>query len=59
VADDDRLHLDLDVDVRGGELAGRVRCSERGEREFTGWLGLLSALDALLGTGDAGDPARR
>lgn len=39
------LELDLDADTIGGRLEG-----PEGQREFTGWLGLASALEQLLGS---------
>ena len=44
----DPLHIDLDLHVRAGEVAGRVATEGHPEREFSGWVELLAALDALI-----------
>jgi hypothetical protein len=48
--DEDRtLHIDLDLRLRGDEVTGRATAEGRPGREFSGWVGLLAALDALTG----------
>jgi hypothetical protein len=48
--DEDRtLHIDLDLRLRGDEVEGRASADGRPDRDFTGWVGLLAALDALTG----------
>lgn len=53
--DDDQprtLHIGLDLRVNGDEVEGLATPAGGGEsREFSGWVGLLAALDAL--TADA------
>jgi hypothetical protein len=47
------LHLALDVEITDDQLCGQV-CDGVGQpRPFSGWLGLIAALDALLGTANA------
>jgi hypothetical protein len=46
------LHIGLDLRVSGDEVEGRATPAGGGAgREFSGWVGLLAALDAL--TADA------
>ncbi len=40
----------LDIEVYDESLTGRARTNDGTTREFAGWLGLISALDALLPT---------
>jgi hypothetical protein len=48
--DPDRtLHIDLDLRLRGDEVEGRASADGRPGRDFSGWVGLLAALDALTG----------
>jgi hypothetical protein len=52
-SDDDQdrtLHIDLDLRLRGDEVEGRATAAGAPGREFTGWVGLLAALDALTGS---------
>lgn len=50
--DEDRtLHIDLDLRLRGDEVTGRATAEGRPARDFSGWVGLLAALDALTGEG--------
>jgi hypothetical protein len=48
---DERFHIDLDVHVCDGEVEGRV-----GDRQFSGWIELLAALDALIEPDSGGEP---
>jgi hypothetical protein len=45
---DRALHIDLDVRVHGDEVRGRASTAGRPDRDFTGWLGLIAALDELV-----------
>lgn len=45
---DSPLHIDLDIHVRGDEVAGRAARSGQPDRAFCGWVELLAALDALI-----------
>src|SRR4051794_10483065 len=42
------IHIDLDLELSGGCLSGRARNGSGPEREFSGWLGMVGAIDALL-----------
>jgi hypothetical protein len=42
------VHIDLDVDLQGDELTGRVVAEGRPGREFACWVGLIAALDAVI-----------
>jgi hypothetical protein len=42
------VHIGLDLRVNGDEVEGRATADGHGPgREFSGWVGLLAALDAL------------
>jgi hypothetical protein len=42
------LHIGLDLRLTGDEVEGRATAADGGPgRDFTGWVGLLAALDAL------------
>ena len=47
--DSTRQQLVLDLDLSGECLSGTVRALPHPDRTFTGWLGLLSALEARVG----------
>jgi hypothetical protein len=40
--------ITLEVDVDGDHLTGRLRDRAGTDRDFSGWVGLVAALDALL-----------
>jgi hypothetical protein len=42
------MRIGLEVDAVGDSLSGRVVTPGGETREFTGWLGLLGALEALI-----------
>jgi len=47
--DDDRtIHIALELDLHGDEVRGRALSDGRPPREFTGWLGLIAALDEMV-----------
>jgi hypothetical protein len=46
------LHIAVDVNVAGEEIRGHVCEGVQEPKPFSGWLGLIGALDALLGTTD-------
>jgi hypothetical protein len=49
------IHLALDVVVTDDQPSGQI-CDGVGQpKPFSGWLGLIAALDALLGTATAPD----
>jgi hypothetical protein len=48
---DGPLHIDLDLNVCGGEVEGRAARSGGPERPSSGWVELLAALDALIDSG--------
>jgi hypothetical protein len=45
-------HIAIDVRLDGVEISGRAGDGTDQPRPFVGWLGLLVALDGLLGTTD-------
>ncbi|WP_270046577.1 hypothetical protein [Solirubrobacter ginsenosidimutans] len=45
---DGPLHIDLDLHVQHGEVEGRAARAGGPEREFSGWVELLAALDQLI-----------
>jgi hypothetical protein len=47
-------HIAIDVHLDGDEISGRAGDGAGRPRAFQGWLGLLSALDHLLGNTDPG-----
>jgi hypothetical protein len=49
------IHIDLDLRLHGDDVAGRASADGLPAREFSGWVGLLAALDALTAT--VPDPA--
>lgn len=55
--DDDQprtLHIGLDLRLNGDEVEGRATADGGGPaREFSGWVGLLAALDALTAEAQA------
>jgi hypothetical protein len=42
-------HIAIDVHLDGGEISGRAGDGTEEPRQFLGWLGLIVALDGLLG----------
>ncbi len=44
------LNIVVDVSFAGDEIRGRVFDGERPPKPFSGWLGLIWALDALIGS---------
>jgi hypothetical protein len=44
------LHIALDVRVDGDEISGHACEGEGKPKPFSGWLGLIGALDGLLNT---------
>ena len=49
------FHLALDVVVKDDQLRGQVADGVGQPKPFSGWLGLIAALDALLDTDAATD----
>jgi hypothetical protein len=49
----DPLHIDLDLHVHGDEVTGRAASDGQAERDFSGWLELIAALDALISGSEA------
>jgi hypothetical protein len=45
---DKSIHLDLELEVTDGSLSGRVHDGSAPVRAFSGWLGLVGAIDALI-----------
>jgi hypothetical protein len=45
---DRSVHIDLDLALQGDEMHGRASADGQPQRDFTGWVGLIAALDALI-----------
>jgi hypothetical protein len=52
-------HIAIDVRVDGDEISGQARDGTNQPKAFQGWLGLLLALDGLLGNTDEEPSALR
>ena len=52
-------HIAIDVRLEGDEISGRAGDGTNQPRAFQGWLGLLAALDKLLGNTDEEPAALR
>jgi hypothetical protein len=52
-------HIAIDVRLEGDEISGRAGDGTDQPKPFHGWLGLLAALDALLGNTDEEPAALR
>jgi hypothetical protein len=52
-------HIAIDVRLEGDEISGRAGDGTDQPKAFQGWLGLLAALDALLGNTDEEPAALR
>ena len=52
-------HIAIDVLLDGDEISGRVGDGTQQPKAFQGWLGLLAALDGLLGNTDEEPAALR
>jgi hypothetical protein len=46
--DDQTIVIRLELHVADGSLTGRASDASGAVREFTGWMGMVAALDALL-----------
>jgi len=44
------VHIELDVRIDGDEISGHACEGEGKPKPFSGWLGLIGALDGLLST---------
>lgn len=49
-----QINLNLELVLNSGQLSGRVHEDDGAERAFSGWLGLIGAIDALVGDDVAG-----
>ena len=47
---DQVLHIAIDVSCADDELRGSVSDGVQAPRAFSGWLGLIGALDAMMGS---------
>ena len=45
------VHIEIEAQVGDDEICGRIRSDAGPPSSFTGWLGLISALDPLLSAG--------
>ena len=52
-------HIAIDVRLDGDEISGQARDGTDQPKAFQGWLGLLLALDGMLGNTDEEPPALR
>ena len=52
-------HIAIDVHLEGDEISGRAGNGTDQPKAFQGWLGLLAALDGLLGNTDEEPAALR
>jgi hypothetical protein len=52
-------HIAIDVRLDGDEISGQARDGTAQPKAFQGWLGLLLALDGLLGNTDEEPAALR
>ena len=52
-------HIAIDLHLDGDEISGRVGDGTEQPKAFQGWLGLLAALDGLLGNTDEEPAALR
>jgi hypothetical protein len=43
------VHITIDVQIEGDEISGQVHDCSHTPSPFWGWLGLIGALDRLLG----------
>ena len=43
-----QLNLSLDLELLDGELHGRCHDGNGGDHRFSGWLGLIGAIDSLV-----------
>jgi hypothetical protein len=50
------VHIEIEADVDADEICGRIRSDAGPPGSFTGWRGLISALDSLL-SADVGPTA--
>lgn len=55
--DEGTIQITCELQTVGDSLTGRVRRDGGETREFTGWLGLLGALQALMANADPAGPA--
>jgi len=46
---DHALHIAIDVDRTDDEIRGHVHDGVHAPKQFAGWLGLIGALDGMLG----------
>lgn len=55
--DDDRtIQIALELELQGDDVRGTARCDGAPPRPFTGWLGLISVLDAIVAAPVPDDP---
>lgn len=47
--------ISLELNLDGEALSGHASDGHGGRREFTGWIGLIAAIEALLRPDDRGD----
>ena len=45
------VHIEIEAHVGDNEICGQIRTDAGPPSSFTGWLGLISALDPLLSAG--------
>jgi hypothetical protein len=52
-------HVRLEIDAGEPPLHGRLHAPPDRVRSFSGWLGMIAALQAAIGVEDRSEPARR
>ena len=53
---DQMLHIAIDVSCADDELRGYVRDGVQAPKAFSGWLGLIGALDTMMGSARQDSP---
>jgi len=51
-----RITINLKLEVDGDQMSGEARTGSGSARTFSSWLGLIGALDTLVGDGGAENP---
>ena len=57
--DGKQITINLTFEVHGDTMSGEARTGSGTTRSFSSWLGLIGALDMLVGDGAVEPPARR
>ncbi|HMS62290.1 MAG TPA: hypothetical protein PKD63_08415 [Solirubrobacteraceae bacterium] len=54
--DERTIQIALHLEIRGDEVCGTARSDGSSAREFTGWLGLIATLDAIVAAPQPPEP---